>query len=36
MAPWTPRLIKPNDFVRANLAHPQARELAFFLHYVAR
>jgi len=36
MALWTPRLIKPADFVRANLAHPQARELAFFLHYVGR
>ena len=36
MALWTPRLIKPADFVRADLAHPQARELAFFLHYVGR
>ena len=36
MALWTPRLIKPTSFVRANLAHPQARELAFFLHYVGR
>jgi len=34
MALWTPRLIKPTSHVRANLAHPQARELAFFLHNV--